>query len=264
MARVSGVLIDLGGVVYVGEAAIPGAVEAVARLRRGGMAVRFLTHPTRRPLRALGSDLGRLGLAVQPGELFTPALAARHVLAGRAAHLLVHPDLREDFPRETFEETAGAKAGAVVVGDAGEGFSYAALNAAFRALEDGAELIALAANRSFRDADGGLSLDAGPFVAALEFASRKEARVIGKPAEAFFQGALDSLGVTAGQGTCMTAMVGDDVESDVGGAMAAGLVGVLVRTGKYRDGDEGCITPAPSHVAADLAAAADWLLEGSS
>ena len=169
---------------------------------------------------------------------------------------MVHPDLREDFIPAG--DGAAGEGAAVVVGDAGEAFSYANLNAAFRALDGGAALIALATNRSFRDADGGLSLDAGPFVAALEYASRREADVIGKPAAAFFRAALDSLGVAAGQ----AAMVGDDVESDVGGAMAAGLAGVLVRTGKYRKGDEARIDPGPSHVADDLAAAVGWLLGG--
>ncbi len=252
MARFSGVLLDLGGVVYVGSEAIPGAVEAVDRLRRHRVAVRFLTNTTRRPLRVLVADLEHLGLKVSADEVFTPAVAARHVLRGRVPHLLVHPDLAEDFPTEPGSRGEGA---AVVVGDAGDSFSYGNLNAAFRALENGADLLALANNRSFRDGDGGLSLDAGPFVAALEYASGRRADVIGKPAAAFFRAALDSLGA----GTA--AMVGDDVESDVGGAMKAGLAGVLVRTGKYREGDERRVDPAPTHVADDLARAVDWILE---
>ena len=258
MARFSGVLIDLGGVVYVGDAAIPGAVAAVDRLRREGGPVRSRTNTPRRPVRALVAEWGRRGRAAAPAEVFTPALAVRHALAGRVPHLLVHPALREDFARADTASPADGPAGAVVVGDAGEAFSYASLNAAFRALEGGAELIALAANRSFKDGDGALSLDAGPFVAALEYASRKRAQVIGKPAEAFFRAALDSLGIEPGE----AAMIGDDVEADVGGAMRAGLAGVLVRTGKYQDRDEARIDPAPTHVAADLAAAADWLLGG--
>jgi ribonucleotide monophosphatase NagD (HAD superfamily) len=55
-------------------------------------------------------------------------------------------------------------------------------------------------------------------------------------------------------------MVGDDAEADVGGALAAGLMGVLVRTGKYRPGDENALYPPPSHVADNLAAAVDWIL----
>jgi ribonucleotide monophosphatase NagD (HAD superfamily) len=54
---------------------------------------------------------------------------------------------------------------------------------------------------------------------------------MGKPSPAFFDLALGELGVTADH----AAMVGDDVEADVGGAIDAGLAGILVRTGKYRD-----------------------------
>lgn len=56
-------------------------------------------------------------------------------------------------------------------------------------------------------------------------------------------------------------MVGDDAEADVGGALAAGLQGVLVRTGKYRPGDENRMDPPPTHVASDLAAAVEWILD---
>ena len=73
--------------------------------------------------------------------------------------------------------------------------------------------------------------DAGPFVAAIEYASGQEALVVGKPSEAFFRLVLEGVGVSAEQ----AAIVGDDVETDVGGAMNAGLAGFLVRTGKYRE-----------------------------
>ncbi|TIU71607.1 MAG: TIGR01458 family HAD-type hydrolase, partial [Mesorhizobium sp.] len=80
------------------------------------------------------------------------------------------------------------------------------LNDAFRELVAGAELLALATNRTFRDADGALSLDAGPFVAALEFASLKRATVLGKPSPAFFLSALASMNCPPEQAI----MVGDD------------------------------------------------------
>ena len=59
----------------------------------------------------------------------------------------------------------------------------------------------------------------------------REATVVGKPSEAFFAEVLDDLGVAAQDAV----MVGDDVESDIGGALAAGLSAVLVRTGKFRE-----------------------------
>jgi HAD superfamily hydrolase (TIGR01458 family) len=118
----------------------------------------------------------------------------------------------------------------VIVGDLGDGWDYDVLNGAFRQLMDGAELIALQKNRYWETAEG-LSLDAGPFVSALEYATGREAEVVGKPSDAFFELALSDLGVNAGG----AAMVGDDVEADIGGALDAGLAGILVRTGKYRE-----------------------------
>ena len=255
MARYAGVLLDLGGVVFTGNEAIAGSVEALARLRKAGVAVRFLTNTTRSPRRALLDKLRRLGIEAEPDDVFTPAFAARHVLDGRVPHLLVHPSLIEDFG----EHDEGGGADAVLVGDAGEAFTYAALNAALRTLENGATLMALAKNRVFQDGDGQPSLDAGPFVAALEYASGQEVAVIGKPAQAFFEAARASLGTTAAE----TVMIGDDVEGDIGGALDAGLAGVLLRTGKFKKGDEGRIEPGPSAVHDDLAAAVAWLLEAS-
>jgi ribonucleotide monophosphatase NagD (HAD superfamily) len=123
--------------------------------------------------------LARLGFGVTESELFTPARGAREWLARNdcSPSLLVHPDLAQEF-----EDDADRVHRAVVVGDAGEAFYYASLNRAFRELIAGAKLIALAKNRSFKDADGTLSLDAGAFVAALEFASQRTALVLGKPA----------------------------------------------------------------------------------
>jgi HAD superfamily hydrolase (TIGR01458 family) len=117
----------------------------------------------------------------------------------------------------------------VLVGDLGKGFTYERLNPAFRHLMEGAKLLALQKNR-FWQTDVGLSLDAGPFVAALEYASGKNASVVGKPERDFFRLALEYLGLEAHE----VAMVGDDAEADVMGARRAGLVGIQVRTGKWQ------------------------------
>lgn len=161
---ISAVLLDLAGVVYDGESAVPGATEAVGRLRAAGIPIRFVSNTTRSTKRAVLDRLARLGLSVCSDELFTPAEAACSWLRehARSPHLLVHPNLIAEFPNLTGQEPK-----AVVVGDAGDAFDYRALNAAFRELVDGAELLALAPNRTFKDVDGKLSLDAGAFVAAL-------------------------------------------------------------------------------------------------
>lgn len=252
---IKGVLLDIGGVVYVGETALPGAVDAVARLTAGGLPVRCVTNTTRTPLSGIVERLRRMGLAIAAGDVFTPARAARTYLETHklAPHLLIHPALEPDLTG-----LSGGTGRAVVVGDAGEGFSYSAMNAAFRELMAGAELVALAANRMFKDSDGELSIDCGAFVAALEFASGRSALVLGKPSPDFFAAAAASMECTPGEAV----MVGDDAEADVAGALASGIgAAVLVRSGKYLDGDESRYQPPPSAVADSLPEAADWVLE---
>ncbi|MCI4678614.1 TIGR01458 family HAD-type hydrolase [Rhodoblastus acidophilus] len=253
LAKVEGLLLDLDGVVHVRDKPVPGSLEAIGRLRAAKIPFRFVTNTTRRPRRKIVEGLFALGLVVAEDELFTPASLTRDLLGkrGRAPLLVIHPDLREDFVG------VAEGADAVVIGDAGENFTYDALNGAFRALSHGAEFFALARNRNFLDADGELSLDVGGFVAALEYASAREATVIGKPSREFFHAAVEALNVPERN----VLMVGDDAEADVGGAMAAGLLGVLVKTGKYRAGQEkGLFTP-PTLIADDLAAIVELLLE---
>ena len=138
---IKGVLLDLSGVIYVGDQALPGALDAIARLRAAGLPVRFLTNTTRTPKSGLLQRLGAMGLAIAPDELFTPAEAARKWLAVNecSPHLLIHPNLQEDF-----QGLPERDARAVVVGDAGTGFTFDSLNAAFRLLMGGAGFLALA------------------------------------------------------------------------------------------------------------------------
>jgi HAD superfamily hydrolase (TIGR01458 family) len=223
-------LLDLDGTLYVGDTPIPGAVAAVRALADRGVPRRYLTNTTRMPRRVVAERLTAMGFPVAEGELFTPARAAARLLRerglGRVALYL--PDAaHEDFAE--LEHTRGA-ADAVVVGDLGEGWTFDVLNRAFRQLMDGAELVALQKN-GYWLTPAGLALDAGAFVAALEYATGREAVVVGKPSAPFFQLAAASLGI----GGRRVAVVGDDAESDVAGAQAAGLRGVLVRTGKHRD-----------------------------
>ena len=230
LGGVRALLIDLDGVLYVEGRALPGAAEAIEALRAAGLTLRFVTNTTAHSRAATLEKLRRLAIPVAAEELVTPAaLAVRHCSerGHRRVMLLMNDEVKADFEELREDDSAP---GAVIVGDLGEAFGYAALNRAFRCVMAGAELIALQKNRYWLRADG-LALDVGPFVAALEYATGRAAYVVGKPARGFFEEVLSGLGATPEA----AAMVGDDIESDIGGALDAGLAAVLVRTGKYRE-----------------------------
>lgn len=248
------VLLDIAGVLHDGERAYPGAREAVARLRAAGVPLRFVTNTSRRTRAATVEQLTSFGFDLTAPEVFTAPLAGRAYLEARGLRplLVIHPALAPDFAGLPTEPP-----NAVFVADAGEHFDYATLDPAFRLLIDGAPLVAVGRNRYFREG-GALHLDAGPFVAALEYASGQAAVITGKPAPEFFGAVLADLGASPSAAV----MIGDDVEADVQGAVAAGLRGVLVRTGKYREGDEARLPGEGASVAADLAGAVEGLLAG--
>ncbi len=154
---VEGLLLDLSGVIYVQDEAVPGAADALERLRSEGIPIRLVTNTTMRPRSSILERLVRLGIEADPDELLTPATlaASRCAEAGyESVSLVVLDELREDL--EGLEER-GDSVDAVIVGDLGEGWDYEVLNRAFRQLMDGAALIALQKNRYWETARGPLA-----------------------------------------------------------------------------------------------------------
>lgn len=250
---IKGVLLDLSGVIYIGDHLIPGALKAVDQLHRNNLPIRFITNTTRSIRQSILDNLKRMGLSIEPAEVFTAPLAARDYIESRGLHpyLLIHPALMSDFA-----EVRDTPFDAVLVGDAGHEFTYANMNTAFRLLLEGAPLLAMGNNRYFKETDG-FSLDIGPFVTALEYAAETQATILGKPAKTFFDAAVSALSCKAEE----TIMVGDDAVADVGGALSAGLQGILVKTGKYRADDENKIQQCGAHTVDDISAAVKWILE---
>ncbi|HMB72488.1 MAG TPA: HAD hydrolase-like protein, partial [Gammaproteobacteria bacterium] len=230
-----------------GDEAIPGAADTIRWLDDAGLAYLFVTNTTSRPREALVEKLGGFGIAVGVDAIQAPpdAAAARLGSDGARRLLLAVPvataEVFSGFETLTLDDAIARQAeggdvavDAVVVGDIGADWDFARLNAAFKCLmrEPRPKLVALGMTRYWHASDG-LRLDTAPFVMALSHASGVEPLVLGKPAEAFFDAAIGRLGVAAGNAW----MIGDDIRADVGGAQAAGLRGILVRTGKFRPGD---------------------------
>ena len=238
------VLLDMDGVLYEGDAVVPGAPEAVSWLREHGIPLLFLTNTSSKPRSALVAKLAGLGIEAGPDDILTPPLAAVDWIRRHAPGLvaLFVPDAtRTDFAGVPLADDETTDVSAVVVGDLGPGWDFWTLNRAFRLLmqEHRPRLVALGLTRYWKAGDG-LRLDVGPYVRALEYAAGVEAVVTGKPAAGFFQAAVERLGRPADR----VVMVGDDIRGDVAAAQAVGIRGVLVHTGKFRPADlELGITP---------------------
>lgn len=248
---IKGVLLDLSGVLYIGNQPLPGAMDAVQHLAENNLPVRFITNTTRSPRSAILEKLSAMNLHVAEDELFTAAIAARNYVKRNSLspYMLLHVNLLPEF-----SEFDSSEFDSVLLGDAGTGFTYEKLNKAFRLLFGGAPLLAMGDNRYFKEEDG-FSLDAGPFVHALEMASGVKATVLGKPAKEFFLEAIQDFCCSPDE----VVMVGDDVEADVNGASAAGLQAILVKTGKYRSSDDKCIDCSDVRIAKHITQAVEWI-----
>lgn len=256
MGDVRGVLLDIDGVLTVSWQALPGAVEALGRLRREGFPFRLITNTTTHTRRDLATTLRDAGFDVAPEEIITAVVATGSYLrayhAGAGVFVLSDGDARQDL--DGVRIVSVDEADVVVLGGAGDAFTYATLNQAFRRLVDGATLVGMHRNLYWRTA-AGWQLDGGAYVAGLEEATGRRAAICGKPSAAFFEEALRLLGVAAQEAV----MVGDDVVNDVLGAQAVGLTGVLVRTGKFLATDLERVEREPDHVLDSIADLPAWL-----
>ncbi|MDD1724670.1 MAG: TIGR01458 family HAD-type hydrolase [Methanospirillum sp.] len=231
--HIQAVLLDIDGTLMIGTEPIPGAAETLRYLAENRIPYRFISNGTRRSRANVLKKLERLGAPVSRDQIVTPAVAAIAYLKRKgitACNLLVTEDLLHDFTDNGISPDPGAST--IVIGDAADGFTYHAINRAFRSLLSGGELIALEKDRYWKDTDG-YSLGAGPFVSALEYAAGCRAILMGKPSPLFFAWAEKGLSAVGGR----TAMIGDDLMTDIKGAQDAGLLGILVFTGKTTENE---------------------------
>jgi len=236
-------LLDLDGCVVEGgdRRPIPGAIEAVAALRRRPL--RFVTNTTSRSRRWLFETLRERGFELDEAEVVTPVSLARRVLVERSEArgvLLAEESVRGDL--DWFVETPPTKARTVLLATEAHDWTVARLGPAVEALRAGARLYTLQENRVF-ERDGATLTDLGPVAAFLGYAADAPWENLGKPSPLLFSTLAAELGCAPAE----LAMVGDDAEFDVAGALRAGVgAAILLRTGKYRPGDETRFEPRPT------------------
>jgi HAD superfamily hydrolase (TIGR01458 family) len=251
---IDGLLLDIDGVLAVSWEPLPGALEAMESLRER-IPFRLITNTTTHTRRELSTTLRGAGFDVEPDEIVTAVTATATYLrehhAGGRAFVLTDGAPGEDLAGVPLADTPD-DADVIVIGGASDNFTYDVVNRIFRAVMDGAALVGMHRNLYWKTSRG-WELDGGAYIAGLEEATGTTAVICGKPARAYFDAALELLGVSAAR----AAMVGDDVTNDVEGARAAGLTGVLVRTGKFREED--LAKGSPDVVLGSLADVPTWL-----
>jgi len=237
------VFFDLSGVLYEGSNAIPGAVKTINHLLKGNLSLRFITNTARQTKQEVLRNLTTMGFEIPAELLFTAPNAALAYCREQKLnpYCLVHKNIKAEF-----QDIEHEPFNAVILGDAEDDLNYANLNQAFNILLLGGSLITIGENRYFKD-EHGYHLDTGPFTKALEYAADVQAIITGKPSAEFFRQVIATTDFNPED----ILMIGDDVFGDIEGALKLGMHACLVRTGKYREGDEQRLTP-PCEVAADV------------
>jgi HAD superfamily hydrolase (TIGR01458 family) len=247
-------LLDIDGVLTTSWEPLPGAVDSIRWLRAHHIDFRLITNTSSKSRRDMAALLAAAGMEVADDQIVTAVTSAARYLTehypGAGCFIVNEGDLTEDL--HDVQEAGPRQARVVLLGGAGPSVGYDALDQVFKLAVDGVPVVALHRNNRFQTADGP-ALDMGAFIVGLEAAAGTEIPIVGKPAPAFFNAALAALGVDAADAV----MVGDDIESDVIGAQALGITGVLVKTGKFRPADLDRPGQQPDHVIDDVGALAD-------
>ncbi len=248
---IEGIFFDISGVLLDGAELLPNADKAINYIEEKKLPYRLITNTSQQPRSKIVKQLQDAGINIVKEHVYTAPLAAKEYVLSHNLRpfCLIHRGLKCEF-----SELTQSDPNAVIIGDAADDFNYANLNHAFRLCLEGAPLIAIGHNKYFKKS-GDFFLDAGPFVEAIEYACDIEAVITGKPSVDFFNQVLTSIQLKSEQ----VALIGDDIYGDIQGAINAGLESRLVRTGKYRDGDENKTTPKANVVDNVLAAVEDCL-----
>lgn len=253
------VLLDLDGTLYIDGSVIDGAVEAISRLRHQGYALRFLTNTTTRSQADLVQQLRNMGFVLEMDELISAPIAAvlelRELQQQFDRKLKIWPVITEVIQSDFAEfEYNDVTPDFIVLGDIGDVWNTTLINKLFTVMHNGAKLIALHKNR-FWQTHNHLKVDIGFYVAGLEYVTGQTAQIMGKPSASFFNRVLSDAKVSPDQ----VVLIGDDLDSDVGGAQRQGMAGILVKTGKFRQPYLEQSTIQPDAVLASIAELPEFL-----
>ena len=231
--NINGLLIDLEGVLYSDNKLIPGSIDVIKELKREGIKLRFLTNTTTAPRKIILKKLLNFGFDIEEKEIFTPIIATKNYLRDNTVKkisLVTNIEIIEEFKEY---EITQKDPEAIIMGDIYKNFNWDILDRIFKLVYiNNAALIALHQNK-YCMRDGQVSLDLGPFVRAIEYASNKKSILMGKPEKNFFDLAIKDMEISKEA----VFMIGDDIISDIKGAKDFDIKAIQVKTGKYQKED---------------------------
>ena len=251
-AQYDALLFDLDGVLFRGDEPVPNAPETIRTVREIDARIVFVTNNSSRTPEQVAAKLTRLGIAADPAEVVTSALATADLLAERrveSAYAIGGAGVIRALEDAGISVLDGEPADVshVVVG-IDEDLTYAKLRTACVLVQAGAHLVATNADRTFPSSGGQLWPGAGALVAAIMAATGVEAEVVGKPFPPLFESALRR------SGGAKPLVIGDRLDTDIAGADALGWDSLLVLTGVSDLRELEVSRVQPSYVAPDLTA----------
>lgn len=252
--RVDALVCDMDGVVYKGDASVPGAAAAIQRLRDAGVCVLFCTNNSAAGVEDYRVKLARLGIPAGPGDILTSAVVAaefvlRELGSDASVYVVGGSGLRETMSAAgaTLLDGEEARSASAVVVGWDRTFDWDKMRIAATAVRAGAALYATNGDTTFPSADG-LWPGAGAILASIEAASNKRAVVLGKPHEPMMDVARQRL-----QGAGRIGVVGDRYDTDIAAGLAMGWTTVLVLSGVTEVGEVAGLDPAPDVVVGSIA-----------
>jgi HAD superfamily hydrolase (TIGR01458 family) len=227
---IRGILCDIDGTLYFKGNPIPGANETISKLREIGLKFLFFTNTDSKSPKTVLRILNEFGFSIEEREIFTPILALKEFLSKqpkKKAFLVTTTEIEKEF--QDIPKVKGTEIpDYVVIGDFHDNWDVNRLNKAFQYVFNGAKLLGTQGNWYFLDPKGEPVIDTGSFVYMIAKAANVKSKIFGKPSKEYFLQALEKIKLEPKE----VLVVGDDIESDIQGAINMGIKAILVRTGK--------------------------------
>ncbi len=230
--QISGVVLDMDGVLWRGDEPLPGFHDAFAWFDEKHIPYALLTNNSGKTQAQYVAKLAKMGvMGVPPERILTSAIAtashlSAHYPAGTRVYVVGMDGIRDALTDAGFDVIGEDGAADLVVAGIDFEFTYAKLKRAALLIRGGAEFIGTNGDKTFPSTDG-LIPGAGSILAMLETATGVAPTVIGKPGLPMFEAALRVTGTPADK----TLMVGDRLDTDINGAQAAGMKTALLLSG---------------------------------